>query len=144
MVMVVVGWWVAAALGNPGPLGLGGFALTTMTLSIYNAGILSGTSDMVLALALFYGGIAQFIAGTDTHTHPPRIAARCVLTRESALQGCTSTRSPTRSAPQPSAATAPSGAASPLTSSSSCPDCLLVPHAHARTRARHALDTEAH
>ena len=52
------------ALGNPGPLGLGGFALTTMTLSIYNAGILTDTSNMVLALALFYGGIAQFIAGT--------------------------------------------------------------------------------
>jgi succinate-acetate transporter protein len=79
MVMVVVGWWVAAALGNPGPLGLGGFALTTMTLSIYNAGILSDTSDMVLALALFYGGIAQFIAGTDTlSTH----CCACVLTRE--------------------------------------------------------------
>lgn len=52
-----------SALGNPGPLGLGGFALTTMTLSIYNAGILTDTSNMVLALALFYGGIAQFIAG---------------------------------------------------------------------------------
>jgi succinate-acetate transporter protein len=52
-----------SGLGNPGPLGLGGFALTTMTLSIYNAGILTDTSGLVLAVALFYGGIAQFIAG---------------------------------------------------------------------------------
>lgn len=51
-------------LGNPGPLGLGAFALTTMTLSIYNAGILTDTSGLVVAVALFYGGIAQFIAGT--------------------------------------------------------------------------------
>jgi len=51
------------ALGNPGPLGLGGFALTTMALSIYNAGIITDTSTMVVALALFYGGIAQFVAG---------------------------------------------------------------------------------
>jgi succinate-acetate transporter protein len=55
-------------LGNPGPLGLGGFALTTMTLSIYNAGILTDTSGLVIAVALFYGGIAQFIAGTLTFT----------------------------------------------------------------------------
>lgn len=52
-----------SGLGNPGPLGLGGFALTTMTLSIYNAGILTDTSGLVVAVALFYGGIAQFIAG---------------------------------------------------------------------------------
>jgi len=52
-----------SGLGNPGPLGLGSFALTTMALSIYNAGILTDSSTMVLALALFYGGIAQFVAG---------------------------------------------------------------------------------
>jgi succinate-acetate transporter protein len=52
-----------SGLGNPGPLGLGAFALTTMTLSIYNAGILTDTSGVVVAVALFYGGIAQFIAG---------------------------------------------------------------------------------
>lgn len=45
-------------------MGLGGFAMTTMALSIYNAGIFTDTSSMVLALALFYGGIAQFIAGS--------------------------------------------------------------------------------
>lgn len=55
-----------AALGNPGPLGLGSFALTTMALSIYNVEILTDTSEMVVALALFYGGIAQFIAGECT------------------------------------------------------------------------------
>jgi len=36
-----------------------------MALSIYNAGILTDSSTMVLALALFYGGIAQFVAGTN-------------------------------------------------------------------------------
>lgn len=56
--------WDGSGLGNPGPLGLGGFALTTMTLSIYNARILEDTSGLVIALALFYGGIAQFIAGS--------------------------------------------------------------------------------
>ncbi len=39
--------------------------MTTMVLSIYNAQIIlnSHTVGVVLPLALFYGGIAQFIAG---------------------------------------------------------------------------------
>jgi uncharacterized protein len=50
---------------NPGPLGLCGFALTTFVLSFANAGLLPGKSDalVVLGLALFYGGIAQLLAG---------------------------------------------------------------------------------
>jgi succinate-acetate transporter protein len=53
-------------LGNPGPLGLGAFALTTFVLSVFNAGILvdPALSDTVLPLALFYGGLTQFVAGT--------------------------------------------------------------------------------
>lgn len=52
-------------IANPGPLGLSGFALTTLVLSCVNAGILSGTGDAlaVIGLAVFYGGIAQFAAG---------------------------------------------------------------------------------
>jgi succinate-acetate transporter protein len=50
---------------NPGPLGLSGFALTTLLLSAVNAGILKGGGDVliVIGLAVFYGGIAQFAAG---------------------------------------------------------------------------------
>jgi len=55
----------ASGLGNPGPLGLAGFALTTFTLSVFNTGVLIDPrlEGVVLPLALFYGGIAQFIAG---------------------------------------------------------------------------------
>ncbi|MCY0849614.1 acetate uptake transporter [Sulfuracidifex metallicus] len=48
---------------NPGPLGLSGFALTTLILSFYNAGILSGSVSSVFGLAIFYGGLAQIVAG---------------------------------------------------------------------------------
>jgi succinate-acetate transporter protein len=46
-------------------LGLSGFALTTFVLSIANAGLFPKTGDtaVVLGLALFYGGIAQLLAG---------------------------------------------------------------------------------
>lgn len=52
------------SLADPGPLGLAGFAATTFFLSLVNAGILNAPSETgVLALAFFYGGIAQMIAG---------------------------------------------------------------------------------
>lgn len=51
-------------IANPGALGLGGFALTTFALSIVNAGLISADNvGIVLPLALFYGGLAQFCAG---------------------------------------------------------------------------------
>jgi len=52
-------------IANPGPLGLSGFALTTLVLSLVNANILTGGGDVlvVTGLAVFYGGIAQFAAG---------------------------------------------------------------------------------
>ena len=49
-------------LADPGALGLGAFALTTFVLSMSNTGIVP-SSAAVLGLALFYGGIAQVIAG---------------------------------------------------------------------------------
>ena len=54
-----------ATVANPGPLGLCGFALTTFVLSSVNAGLLTGATDikMVVGVALFYGGIAQLLAG---------------------------------------------------------------------------------
>ena len=47
---------------NPGPLGLFGFGLTTVLLNLHNAGIFEMNS-MILAMGIFYGGIAQLIAG---------------------------------------------------------------------------------
>jgi succinate-acetate transporter protein len=51
------------APADPGSLGLAAFALTTFVLSIANAGLVPEASASVLGLALFYGGIAQIIAG---------------------------------------------------------------------------------
>ncbi len=55
----------STAVANPAPLGLSGFALTTFVLSFANAGLFPKTGDtvVVLGLALFYGGIAQLLAG---------------------------------------------------------------------------------
>ena len=47
---------------NPAPLGLCAFGTTTILLSLCNVGII-GLSSPVLAMAIFYGGIAQIIAG---------------------------------------------------------------------------------
>ncbi|MDL2209692.1 acetate uptake transporter [Desulfovibrio sp. OttesenSCG-928-O18] len=47
---------------NPAPLGLAGFALTTILLNLHNAGFY-GLSVMIMGMGVFYGGIAQLIAG---------------------------------------------------------------------------------
>ncbi len=53
-----------ASAANPAPLGLAGFALTTFILSLTNLQAIGGSSvQVVLALALAYGGAAQFAAG---------------------------------------------------------------------------------
>jgi succinate-acetate transporter protein len=53
-----------AGIGDPGPLGLAGFAGTTFFLSAVNTGILPETvGGVVLGLAFFYGGLAQLLAG---------------------------------------------------------------------------------
>lgn len=49
-------------LANPAPLGLMGFGMTTVLLNIHNAGFFP-ISAMILAMGIFYGGIAQVIAG---------------------------------------------------------------------------------
>lgn len=54
----------APVIADPAPLGLAGFGMTTFVLSVFNAGILDGKLlTVVLPLALFYGGIAQLLAG---------------------------------------------------------------------------------
>jgi len=53
-----------AHLADPGPLGLGAFALTTFILSSFNSGLMpKSVEGVVLGVALFYGGIAQLFAG---------------------------------------------------------------------------------
>jgi len=49
-------------LANPAPLGLMGFGITTVLLNIHNAGFYQ-LGTMILAMGLFYGGLAQIIAG---------------------------------------------------------------------------------
>lgn len=47
---------------NPAPLGLLGFGITTLLLNIHNVGVYP-LDSMILAMGIFYGGIAQIIAG---------------------------------------------------------------------------------
>jgi hypothetical protein len=47
---------------NPAPLGLLGFGMTTVLLNLHNAGFF-GFNTMILGMGIFYGGIAQVIAG---------------------------------------------------------------------------------
>jgi len=55
---------VVEKLANPAPLGLAGFGLTTLILNIVNADLVAKDSiGMVLPVGLFYGGLAQFLAG---------------------------------------------------------------------------------
>ncbi|HET7170084.1 MAG TPA: acetate uptake transporter [Gaiellales bacterium] len=51
----------APIIADPAPLGLAAFALTTFVLSVHNAG---WAPDVAwIGLALFYGGLAQLLAG---------------------------------------------------------------------------------
>ncbi len=47
---------------NPAPLGLCSFGMTTMLLSLHNAG-LTALGSPIVAMALLYGGIAQVLVG---------------------------------------------------------------------------------
>ena len=48
--------------GNPAPLGLLGFGMTTVLLNLHNAGFY-GLDTMILAMGVCYGGLAQIVAG---------------------------------------------------------------------------------
>jgi succinate-acetate transporter protein len=53
-----------AHIADPAPLGLAGFALTTLVLSVTNTNVVDiSATPVVFGLALAYGGIAQFAAG---------------------------------------------------------------------------------
>ena len=54
----------AAVVADPAPLGLAGFGITTLVLSVFNAKILNGAGEpVVFGLAIAYGGGAQLLAG---------------------------------------------------------------------------------
>lgn len=53
---------VEISTANPAPLGLCAFGMTTVLLNIHNAGFFEMNS-MILAMGIFYGGLAQVIAG---------------------------------------------------------------------------------
>jgi uncharacterized protein len=48
--------------GNPAPLGLLGFGMTTVLLNLHNAGFYE-LNSMILAMGICYGGGAQIVAG---------------------------------------------------------------------------------
>lgn len=55
---------VGETTADPAPLGLAAFAATTFVLSCFNANLINESlSAVVLPLALFYGGLAQLLAG---------------------------------------------------------------------------------
>ncbi|HUS82102.1 MAG TPA: acetate uptake transporter [Dehalococcoidia bacterium] len=55
---------VTETIANPAPLGLAGFGITTLLLNVVNAGIINKSDiGMVLPVGLFYGGLAQLLAG---------------------------------------------------------------------------------
>lgn len=47
---------------NPAPLGLLAFGMTTVLLNLHNAGFFE-INSMILAMGIFYGGLAQVVAG---------------------------------------------------------------------------------
>jgi|ADurb_Met_01_Slu_FD_contig_41_812506_length_1496_multi_3_in_0_out_0_2 hypothetical protein len=47
---------------DPAPLGLMGFGMTTVMLSLHNAGLIP-LGAAILSMGIFFGGLAQFIAG---------------------------------------------------------------------------------
>ncbi|GAA4091356.1 acetate uptake transporter [Mucilaginibacter panaciglaebae] len=53
---------VKDGIANPAPLGLCAFGMTTVLLNVHNAGVFEMNS-MILAMGIFYGGLAQVIAG---------------------------------------------------------------------------------
>ena len=53
---------ISDTTANPGALGLLAFGMTTIILNLHNAGFF-GMGSVVFAMGIFFGGIAQVIAG---------------------------------------------------------------------------------
>jgi succinate-acetate transporter protein len=58
----ITSYAVADTTANPAPLGLCAFGLTTILLNFHNAGLYP-LDAMILAMGIFYGGLAQVLAG---------------------------------------------------------------------------------
>lgn len=66
--------------GNPAPLGLCAFALTTFVLSLVNAGTRGvAAPNIVVGLAYAYGGLIQLLAGMWEMAVGSKISARSVV-----------------------------------------------------------------
>ena len=50
------------ATGNPAPMGLLGFGMTTVLLNLHNAGLYD-LNSMIIGMGIFVGGIMQILAG---------------------------------------------------------------------------------
>ena len=50
--------------GNPAPMGLLGFGMTTVLLNLHNAGLYE-LNSMIIGMGIFVGGIMQIIAGVQ-------------------------------------------------------------------------------
>jgi succinate-acetate transporter protein len=57
-----LGTIIRDSTANPAPLGLMGFGMTTIMLSLHNAGYIP-LGAAILAMGIFFGGLAQMIAG---------------------------------------------------------------------------------
>lgn len=53
---------ISIVTANPAPLGLCAFGMTTILLNLHNSGFFEMNS-MIFAMGIFYGGLAQVIAG---------------------------------------------------------------------------------
>src|SRR5580765_5224112 len=54
--------FIKDSTGNPAPLGLLGFGMTTVLLNLHNAGLYE-LDSMIMGMGIFVGGIAQIFAG---------------------------------------------------------------------------------
>lgn len=74
---------IPPVVADPWPLGLAAFALTTFVLSAYNANLF-GFGDhgnaIVIGLAIFYGGLAEFMAGMWAFRNRNSFAATALST----------------------------------------------------------------
>lgn len=61
-------------IANPAPLGLLGFGMTTILLNIHNMGFFP-LSAVILSMGIFYGGMAQIIAGILSYKNGNTFAA---------------------------------------------------------------------
>lgn len=60
--MIFWGFMGDTKLANPAPLGLMGFGMTTILLNLHNIGMFP-LDGVILAMGIFYGGIAQILPG---------------------------------------------------------------------------------